>query len=174
MQKYILFIFMITSISLSDSNAQIIKTRLDFVGGLAYPEYLHVGARYRYADVAQVGFYYGGDMGLKPNIIRTWTADHMYHFGKHSYTSNRPVWYARQGFTYSVHTAVDFIYRYSYINLSVGREFGITDWLGFNADMGLLAQIRERKDFRGVDAPSLYNTKWDWGPILRLQVFISL
>jgi hypothetical protein len=174
MRKYIMLILVLLLFNSVDNKAQIIRTRLDFVGGLAYPEFFHMGLRYQYSDVGQIGFFYGGDMGIKPTIIRTWTGDHLFHFGKHSYSTNRLVWYARQGFTYAVHTTNDFIYKYSYIDLSLGREFSISEWLGFNADMGFLGQIREKKIFKGVDRDPAYRTKWQWYPLLRFQIFISI
>jgi hypothetical protein len=156
------------------AHSQLIRTRLDFIGGFAYPEYLHTGIRYQYLDVAQIGLYYGGDMGIKPEIIRTWTIDHFYHFGKHSYASNRPIWYARQGFTYSNHTTTDMIYKYYYLNFALGREFSITQWLGFNTDLGFLAQVIEKQEFRGTNDKPHFHSKWDWLPLLGFQVFISI
>ena len=155
-------------------HAQIIKTRLDFVGGISYPEFIHGGLRYQYIDMGQLGFYYGGDMGLNPEIIRTWTGENLIHFGKHSYTTNRPAWYARQGFTYSIHTEEEYIFKYSYIDLSVGREFGVTDWFGFNIDMGFLGQFREKMEYRNQNEDPEYRTKWDWNPIVRFQIFFSI
>jgi hypothetical protein len=174
MRKYIPLILLLVLLFSTRNYAQIIRTRLDFVGGFSYPEYVHAGIRYQYIDVAQIGFYYGGDMGIKPEIIRTWTGDHFFHFGKHSYTSNRPVWFARQGFTYSIHTTSDIIYKYSYFDLSAGREFGITDWFGFNAEIGFIGQFREKDVFRDSNAQPGYRTKWEWLPLLGFQVFISI
>ena len=86
-------------VSFSGVSGQIIKTRLDFVGGISAREYLHGGIRYQYTDITQFGAYYGGDVGVYSEIISTWSLDHMIHFGKLGFYTNRPVWYARQGFT---------------------------------------------------------------------------
>jgi hypothetical protein len=174
MHKNFLFGFLFLVSFSAHSQGQIIKTRLDFVGGISYPEFIHGGIRYQYIDVGQLGFYYGGDMGFNPEIIRTWTGENLFHFGKLSYTSNRPTWYARQGFTYSIHTEEERIYKYSYIDLSVGREFGVTDWFGFNIDIGFLGQFREKMEYRNQDEDPEYRTDWNWSPIVRLQVFISI
>ena len=117
-------------------NGQIIKTKLDFVGGISAREYIHGGIRYQYSDFTQLGLYYGGDIGLFSEIINTYCIDNMIHFGKHSYYSNRPAWYARQGFTYALSKAVDRTHKFSYVNLAAGREFCVNDWLGFNARSG--------------------------------------
>ena len=122
MKKYILpSLFLLFSFSFN-AYSQIIRSKLDFIGGIGYPEFIHGGLRYQYTDITQFGLYYGGDMGIKPEIIRTWSADNFIHFGKHSYTPNRPVWYTRQGFTYSIYTTADRIFRYSFVDLAAGRE----------------------------------------------------
>jgi hypothetical protein len=174
MRKNLILICTLFVLFSSLTRAQIIKTKLDFIGGIGYPEFVHAGIRYQYIDVGQLGFYYGGDMGLNPEVIRTWTIDNFFHFGKLSYTTNRPAWYARQGFTYSIHTEEEFIYKYSYIDLTAGREFGVTDWFGFNIDMGFLGQFREKKEFRNQNEDPEYRTKWDWNPIIRFQIFFSI
>ena len=173
MKKAITFliIFLIFSIPVS---AQLLKTKLDFIGGIGYPEFFHAGLRYQYTDISQIGVYYGGDMGIRTSVIRTWNADHLYHFGKFSYHSNRPVWYARQGFTYSIHTTADRYYKYSYINLSGGREFNIKSWIGINADMGWIWQIREKTQYKDPSLDPRYRSKWVWLPLIRLQVSLSL
>lgn len=155
-------------------DAQIIKTKLDFVGGLSYPEFLHGGIRYQYSDIAQAGFFYGGDMGINPAIIRTWTADNMIHFGNISYHSNRPVWYARQGFTYAMHTEEDKIYKYSLINMGLGRDIQLNNIIGFNTDMGFILQVREKMDFKDASVDSWYKTKWIWKYLFRFQLYISI
>ncbi len=170
---FLLVITMLLFNSLTISS-QIIRSKLDFVGGIGYPEFVHGGIRYQYTDITQLGFYYGGDMGIKPEIIRTWTADNFIHFGKHSYAPNRPVWYARQGFTYSIQTTADRIYKYSYIDVSAGREFGINDWIGINADMGFIGQVREKIEYKNSDASPSFRTNLIWKPLLRLQIFISI
>jgi len=173
MWKIIISISLFCLVSLS-SSGQLLKTRLDFVGGIGYPEYMHIGMRYQYSKVAQFGFYYGGDLGLDNAIIRTWNFDHMYSFGKHSYFSNRPVWYARQGFTYSIHTTADRIYKYSYINLSAGRDFNFNSLIAINADMGWILQIREKREFKDPSLDPWYRNEWIWKALIRVQLCISL
>jgi hypothetical protein len=157
-----------------NSNGQIIKTKLDIVGGISAREYLHGGIRYQYTDITQIGLYYGGDIGIYPEIINTYSIDNMIHFGKQSYYSGRPAWYARQGFNYVVSKPVDRTRKFSYINISAGREFCINDWLGFNADLGLIIQVREKTIFKDPTRDVYYDTIIQWLPLLRLQVFISL
>jgi hypothetical protein len=154
--------------------AQIIKTKLDIVGGVSAREFVHGGLRYQYTDITQFGLYYGGDMGISDAIVQTYCADNLIHFGSLSYFSNRPVWYLRQSFTYSVNKENDRTRKYSYVNLGAGREFGITNWLGFNFDMGLIVQLREKKEFPDPDLDAIYDTKWYWLPMFRLQLFITL
>ena len=174
MKKNLLTIILLIFISYAVSG-QWLKTRLDFTGGIGYPEYIHGGLRYQYSQSAQLGFYYGGDIGLSSNaIIRTWNIDHMYHFGKHSYFSNRPVWYARQGYTYSIHTTADRIYKYSYINLSAGRDFNISSLISINANMGWIWQVREKREFKDPSLDAWYRNEWIWKPLLRVQLCFSL
>jgi hypothetical protein len=152
---------------------QIIKTKLDFVAGISAREYLHGGIRYQYTDITQIGFYFGGDVGMYSEIITTYAIDHMIHFGKHSYYSNRPPWYARQGYTFAKSIESDRTMKFSYINLSLGREFAINDWLGFNTDLGIIAQVREKTELDS-SSEATYKNKIQWMPLLRLQFFISL
>ena len=156
------------------TNGQIIKTKLDIVGGISAREYIHAGIRYQYTDFTQLGIYYGGDVGLDPEIITTYCIDNMIHFGKRSYYSNRPAWYARQGFTYDISKASDRTRKFSYINVGAGREFCVNNWLGFNADLGLLVQVREKMEWKDPSLPAWYDTRVQWLPLARIQVFFSL
>jgi hypothetical protein len=157
-----------------NTNGQFIKTKLDFVGGISAREYIHGGLRYQYSDITQLGLYYGGDIGLNPEIINTYCIDNMIHFGKDSYYSGRPVWYARQGFTYAMSKENDKTRKFSYINLAAGREFCVNDWIGFNADLGMIIQVREKTEWKDSTKDDMYNTVIQWLPLLRVQVFISL
>jgi len=157
----------------SNSFGQIIKTKLDIIGGASAREYLHGGLRYQYTDITQIGLYYGGDVGLYSDIITTYAADHMVHFGKNSFYSNRPVWYARQGFTYVNSKEADRTRKFSYINLALGRDFAVNDWLGFNADLGIIMQIKEKIKLDSSSDP-VNDNNIQWMPLLRVQVYISL
>jgi hypothetical protein len=174
MKKFLLLLFILFLLNSLNLSSQIFRSKLDFVGGIGYPEFIHGGIRYQYTGVTQLGFYYGGDMGIYPEIIRTWTGDNFIHFGKHSYVSNRPAWYARQGFTYSIQTAADRIYKYSYIDISAGREFGINDWIGINADLGFIGQVREKIQIKNSSEDPLYRTDLIWKALIRFQIFISI
>jgi hypothetical protein len=155
-------------------SAQVFKSKLDFVGGVSAREYIHAGLRYQYTEITQLGVYFGGDLGIKSDeSISTFCIDNMIHLGKLNFYSNRPVWYLRQGYTYLKNRLGDQETRkYSYIDLSGGREFPINDWLGFNADFGLLIQFREYKE---QDPPLDFplNTYWHYMPLARLQFYIS-
>jgi hypothetical protein len=155
------------------TKGQIIKTKLDIVGGISAREYIHGGIRYQYTDFTQLGIYYGGYAG-QDITIHTYSADNMIHFGKRSYHSNRPVWYARQGFTYDVGKEADRTRKFSYIDIALGREFSINDWLGVNLDMGLLMQVREKQEWKAPGLDSIYDNFIYWLPLFRLQVFFSL
>ncbi len=168
------FSFILLFIAFSGVFGQIIKTRLDFVGGVSAREYLHGGIRYQYTDITQFGVYYGGDLGVYPEIVTTWCFDHMIHFGKHGFYSNRPAWYARQGYTHKKSIAADRTYNFSYINIAAGREFGINNWLGINADLGLIMQVRERMEWKDAGLDDIYDSQWYWLALFRIQVFVSL
>lgn len=164
----IVFLLLFVSISV---NAQIIRSKLDVVTGISAREYIHIGLRYQYSDIAQVGLAIGGDMELRNEKITTYSLDHMVHFGKLSHYSNRSVWYARQGLTYSVNIlADDYLKKYTYINISLGREFSINNWLGFNADLGFIWQVREITEENHI--VSNYKRKYLL-PLARIQAFIS-
>jgi hypothetical protein len=175
MKKWSLVIFTVLLLSIPFcTNGQIIKTKLDFVGGISAREYVHGGIRYQYSDITQLGLYYGGDLGMYSEIVNTYSIDNMIHFGKDSYYSGRPAWYARQGFNYAISKEADKTRKFSYINLSAGREFCVNDWLGFNADFGILVQAREKKVWKDKRLGTTYDTNIQWMPLLRIQVFISL
>lgn len=173
MKNKIIFILFSLVLSVTTS-AQLLKTKLDFVGGLGFPEFFHGGLRYQYTGVTQIGFYYGGDLGFNTAIIRTWNFDHLYHFGRYAYMSNRPVWYARQAFTYSIHTATDRIYKYSYINISAGRDFHINKFLAINADIGWVWQVKEKREFKDPSLDPWYRNEWIWKALIRLQLAVSI
>ncbi|MBN1598258.1 MAG: hypothetical protein JW894_08185 [Bacteroidales bacterium] len=155
-------------------HAQIIKTKLDVVGGISAREFLHIGLRYQYTDFTQLGIYYGGDIGIEDETIVTYAIDNMIHFGKHSFYSNRSVWYVRQGFTYVTSDETDRNRKFSYVNLSAGREFTVNDWLGFNADLGLIWQLMENVTYDASGTEPTYHNRWEWHPLARVQVFVSL
>ena len=155
-----------------DAHSQIIKTRLDIVGGLAFVEYAHAGLRYQYGPSSQVGLYYGGDLNIKPEIITNWTAEHVYHFGKNNFYSNRPVWYTRQGFTISKQLESGSTYKIGYLQLSIGYEFPLTNHLGLNFDMGLNCKVRQKT----VESSGTVRVDPSWYllPLARLQLYVSL
>jgi hypothetical protein len=165
----------LTLVFFCSAKAQIIKSKLDFVGGVSYREYFHIGARYQYAEIAQLGVYVGNDLELKTGeAIKTFCIDNMVHFGKQSYYSNRPVWYARQGYTFlKNYLGEQETRKYSYIDLSLGREFPLNNRLGVNFDLGLMIQFREyREKNPPINTP--LNTYWRSLPLARLQLFFSL
>lgn len=159
-------------LSVMPAKSQIIKSKLDLTAGVAAREFAHIGLRYQYYDITQIGVAYGGDIGFRPDeVITTLNVDHMVHFGKLSYYTNRPAWYCRQGYTYSVNNeGAHRTSKYSYLLLSLGREFAVNNWLGFNADLGVNWQIMKRVEENGTDRKD--NLRY-WMPLARLQVFIS-
>ncbi len=157
--------------------AQIIKSKLDIVGGLSAREYLHLGLRYQYTDITQLGVYVGSDLELRGDEkINTYCVDNQVHFGKLSFHNNRPVWYARQGFTYSINNLGDQETRkYSYIDLSLGREFALSNRLGVNIDLGMVIQFREYRDVKPPKGPletPLRTDKFIY-PLARIQLYYS-
>jgi hypothetical protein len=154
-------------------NAQIIKTKLDIAAGFSFREYFHAGIRYQYTDITQLGLFIGNDGGLFPETVNSYCIDHMIHFGQNSFLSNRPVWYARQGFTYSISNESDRKYKFSYLNFAAGREFTINDWFGINADIGFIFQVREKMEYKDPTLDPWYKTNWYWLPLFRIQLFYS-
>lgn len=168
----ILITIPVVLLSLTNLKGQIIKTKLDIPAGISAREFIHGGLRYQYTEITQIGFYIGGDLEIKEENITTWCFDHMIHFGNISYTSNRPVWYARQGFTYSKNSLARTTRKYSYINFSLGRDFPINDWFGINADLGLIWQIREYKEEDPPLETPIHN-QWYTYPLVRIQAYFS-
>jgi hypothetical protein len=155
-------------------NAQIIKSKLDVVGGISAREYAHIGLRYQYAEIAQLGVYVGNDLEINANeAIGTFCIDNMIHFGKLNFFSNRSVWYARQGYTYLKNRIdADETRKYSYIDLSLGREFPFSNRLGVNVDFGLIWQFREYHEKNPpLEAP--INTNFRTYPLARVQLYYS-
>lgn len=173
MKKRILKVSMLLLVIIPVSSfGQIIKTKLDIVGGISAREYAHGGLRYQYTDITQLGLYYGGDLGLYSEIINTYAVDHLIHFGKHSFYANRPVWYARQGFTFVKSKESDRTIKYSYVNLALGRDFAVNDWLGFNIDMGIIMQVNKKTEL-DASSTTIRDNKVRWLPLMRVQVYVS-
>ena len=171
----ILFCLLIVPIGFAtDARAQWIKTRLDFVGGIAYPEYLHGGIRYQYAAKSQAGIYYGGDMGIQNEYINTWTLSHMYHFGNNNFYSNRPVWYLRQGITYAKLIDTYYLYRDFYLELSAGYEFPLNNRIGINFDLGMNIKIYETMQDKEQTVEPTIDPRWYPGFLARFQIYVSL
>lgn len=168
------FSLLLAAATAPDGRAQLIKTRLDLAAGLAYPEYIHGGIRYQYGPKGQAGIYYGGDMGFRNEIIHTFSLDHMFHFGTNNYFSNRPVWYLRQGFTYSRQLTNLKIYQLAYLEISAGYEFPLSTHIGINFDMGLNLKIRERELDRDPDGVMFIDPRWYPGLMARVQVYFSI
>ncbi len=152
-------------------NAQIIRSKLDVVGGLGIREFVHAGLRYQYTDITQVGLYYGGDLEFGPEIIKTYAFDHFIHFGQISFNSGRPVWYARQGVTYSdeIIDSQETVNRLFFV-LGAGREFSVNTWLGFNVDAGINWQLVKKTSENGV---VIRDNLRQVLPMARFQFFIS-
>lgn len=157
------------------AKGQVIKSKLDLVSGISAREYIHGGIRYQYTDITQLGFYLGNDLELRnTENISTYCLDHLIHFGTLSFYSNRPVWYARQGFTYSINKIGNQQTRkFTYINLSCGRDFAFNDWLGLNTDLGLICQVQEKIEYTGNPIETPYRTGRRLFPLARVQLFLS-
>jgi hypothetical protein len=170
MKKVQVFIVLTALVTIT-SNAQIIKTKLDLVGGIGAREYFHGGIRYQYTDITQLGLYFGSDLELREEQITTICFDHMIHFGQLSFISNRPAWYSRQGVTFSKNIeGVNRTRKFTYLNLSFGREFNVNTWLGFNADLGFIWQVFSvTEENQGVRKDNLRYIL----PLARIQTFIS-
>jgi hypothetical protein len=170
--KKLFVISMILFASLLGLQAQFIQSKLDVVGGISAREYVHIGLRYQYTDITQVSLAIGSDMEIRDDEdITTYSLDHMVHFGQLSYYTNRPAWYARQGITYSVNIeGSDRTRKFTYLNLALGREFAVNNWLGFNADLGLIWLLNTvTEENQSVTSDNLREIL----PLARFQVFIS-
>jgi hypothetical protein len=154
-------------------NSQIIKSRLDIVGGISVREYAHAGLRYQYSDFTQLGIYIGNDLELKPNEhIMTLCIDHLIHFGELSFYSNRSMWYNRLGYTLLKNEIGDYdLNKYSYFNMALGREIAFNDHIGINIDVGMILQFR-RKQVKPVTETPL-DIRWNTFPLARFQLFYS-
>jgi hypothetical protein len=168
-----LLFFSIICIFTYHANAQIIKSKLDIIAGISAREYAHLGLRYQYSEVTQLSVTIGSDLEIKPEEnITTIGIDHMFHFGKHSFYSNRSVWYNRVGFTFLKNAIGDYdLDRYSYFNLGLGREMAFNDWFGVNFDLGMGLQFRKYQEKPEVETP--LDTRWFTFPIARIQLFFS-
>lgn len=172
--RIITFVIIVSSFFTKPVNAQIIRSKLDIAGGISAREYIHIGPRYQYTEYTQIAFYIGGDLEIQPNeTITTYCIDHQIHFGKHSFTSNRPYWYARQGYTLlNNQTGNQKTMKYSYLNFALGREIAFNDRLGVNFDLGLIWQFRKKTiEEPPLDAP--LDLTWYTHPLARVQLFYS-
>ncbi len=153
---------------------QIIKSKLDLVAGISAREYLHAGLRYQYTEITQIGVNIGSDLEFVNNEdITTFNIDHMLHFGKHNYYSNRPVWYYRMGYTLINNKIGDYSnINYHYLNMGVGREIAFSDRLGVNFDLGFNWQFRKYTKKPSLETP--INNRLYTIPMARMQLFFSL
>lgn len=156
------------------AGAQIIKSKLDVIAGLSVREFAHIGLKYQYTEITQLSFTVGSDLEMKTDEnITTFGLDHQIHFGKHSYYSNRPVWYNRHGFTLLSNSIGDYKQvNYSYFNLGIGREIAFNDRLGVNIDLGLAVQFRKHQLKPSIETP--LDTRIFSFPLARIQFFLSL
>lgn len=166
--KLILFLLFF---SLSTLNSQIIRTKLDIIAGISARELIHAGLRYQYSEQLQIGLAVGSDMAIFNQEITTYSLDHMIHFGKTGNFSNRPVWYARQGLTYFIEVSENTKIEISYLNLALGREFQFTKWLGFNTDIGFMAQLSNKEN--GTPTLGPRQQLFYKNALARIQFFIS-
>ena len=169
--KKILVTLIISSV-FGVTQAQIIKSKLDVVAGYGVWEFAHLGLRYQYYDQTQIEIDFGGDLGAREGeTIKTFGFNHFVHFGKNSFYTNRPAWFARQGITYMSNTIdANTSNKKTYLALSAGREFGINDWLGVSADLGFNWLFREKEEKNQTE---VIRTPFAWMPLARIQVFVS-
>ena len=155
------------------AKAQVIKSKLDVVCGASAREYYHLGLRYQYIDNFQLGLYYGNSLGINSKTIYTYSINNLIHFGEHSFYSNRSVWYARQGYTYAIKEEGTETTYFSFINIALGREFNVSEKVGFNVDGGLIIQTSEKTEWSSSITPTKKNKTWFYLPLVRVQVYYS-
>ncbi len=167
------FVLSMLALFIMTSHAQLIKSKLDVVGGASAREYYHLGIRYQYAENFQLGLYCGSSLGINSKTITTYSVNNLFHFGSNSFYSNRLVWYGRLGFTYAKDHMGNELHSYSFINMGLGREFNISEKVGFNVDGGLIIQTREKTEWSSGLTPIKVNKTWFYLPLVRAQVYFS-
>jgi hypothetical protein len=148
----------------------------DITTGGGFTEAIHLGCKIQITQKNQIGFYYGNSLMLYRYSYNSYNIDHQFHFGKTSDFSQRPVWFFRQGLSYSIDNAAYSEIKYLFVSLCLGREFNISPKVGFNLDLGLSRTLMEKERIKDPSIEPWFDVKMIdlvVFPNLRLQFFYS-
>ncbi|MEP6794436.1 MAG: hypothetical protein ABJB16_08935 [Saprospiraceae bacterium] len=149
--------------SLCAQDVKISKTRI--VAGIAIPEFLHLGASYRIANISQIGV----SVGVSPSWGVTYTSlnvEHRLYFDKIGKKANQKTLFFRQGVSYfpAEQSSKNFSF-----NFTIGNDFIFKNsGNGITIDAGIIALLNHRSDYYRDGA--IY-VVW---PALRFQFYFSL
>lgn len=148
------------------------QEKVNISAGLGLPEMLNLGLHFQ-QDQVQIGFSVG-TMPLDGESIISVSGDMYYHFAGSSVLSNRRPWYGRAGLNYLRNETNNFIDKYIYLNLRIGRDFNISEKFGINFDAGAIFELYN-EEIRKVP-PSGWNIDINFPvlPALGLRFFYRL
>ncbi len=158
-----ILITLLFNFSLCAQDVKISKTRI--VAGIAVPEFLHLGASYRIANISQIGFSGGVGPSYGATIISL-SVEHRLYFGKNKEKTNQKAWFFRQGVSYF--PGEQSSQKFSF-NLTIGKDFIFKDIRnGITIDVGIIALSNSQSDYYHV-VPT-----YEVWPALRFQFYFSL
>lgn len=118
MKSYILILISLCISYVAYSQDKFSKEGL--VLGIAGPELLHIGFKYRITNTNQLGF----SAGLGPTLGGVWptlSLEHRLYLGKNAEKTGNKLWFFRQGITFFTEETENSS-RFAY-NLTVGKDF---------------------------------------------------
>jgi hypothetical protein len=138
--KFLPFVLMVI-LSFNKASSQ---ERINLATGIGIPEFLYGGLRLQLGQI-QVG----GSVGTFPldgkEKILSISGDIFIHFAGKSHFSKRRPTYFRTGIVYMKDESPDFIDKYTYLNLRIGRDLNISKKFGFNLDGGIIVELQQER-----------------------------
>ena len=162
-----IMIFILLSLSFVRAQEPKGKGGFNISTGAGIPEALNVGIRY---ETDQVKF--GGSYGFLPGEnLRNISADMYFHFGGYSKYSDQNPWYLRIGLNFHRDETKYTIYKYTFLNPSVGREMNISKNFGIALEGGAVFELfKEEKE----KIPHISWFSGDFGPAVIPSLDIML
>jgi len=151
--------------------------KFNITGGVGLLEAFHIGCKVQVAHKNQIGFYYGNALITDKSTYSAFIIDHQFHFGKVSEYSERPVWFFRQGISYSINNDAYIETKYLFLGLGLGREFNISSKFGISVDLGAVRTIMEKERIKDPSEAPWIDIKMSdliIFPSARIQLFYRL
>ena len=128
------------------------QEKLSVAAGFGFPELLNAGVRIN-GQQTQFGLS-AGTWPAKDSKTFSISGDFYFHFGGHSKLTQRKPWFGKTGLNYFKSESEFIIERYTYFNVSIGREFNISEKFGLQISGGTVFELDSEITFK-------YPSGWD-------------